>query len=122
MALLWVTAAGYLDDEDAGPFFHASSHDFDPGDYVVPPGKRGITYEHPKGEEWRNDRVFLTKDPDNAMRWMENTSKKVNVYEVEPVGVKHHEPTNYDLAYDDPDFPHHDQYQARGARVIRKVR
>ena len=110
--------AAYLDDE--GPYFHASWQHFEPGQRLTPPKRRGITYDHPAGEGWRNDRVWLSRTPHHAHGWLldADPDREAHVYEVKPIGVKEHQPTDYDEATDaDPQG----QYQARGAEVVRKL-
>jgi hypothetical protein len=116
-AITHVKKHGAFIDDDHPVLYHSTRREFKPGDRLVPPAKRGINYEHPQGEEWRNQRVWAAKTPEQAHAWGDH---KDPVYEVRPIGAKEHEPTNYDFM--DGEFGAEEgQVQARGATVLRKM-
>jgi ribosomal protein L37AE/L43A len=84
MSLLWIKTA-----MPAERYYHASPHEFQPGDEVVPASERmPMKYPrtaYPEGEEWRRNRVWMTGHPAHSREFY----ARGHVYEVQPQGEVH---------------------------------
>jgi 8-oxo-dGTP pyrophosphatase MutT (NUDIX family)/GNAT superfamily N-acetyltransferase len=107
-----------------GRYYHSSSHEFQPGDDVLPNSQVGsVDHPHPVGEEWRDHRVWLSKDPGNAAAWTgghedDPSSPSVHVYEVRPHDLQEHDSDSYDAMSSDYQD---DQHHAARATVVRRL-
>lgn len=111
MALLWVVAVA-SDYDEQKPLYHASEHEFAPGDVVKPASEVGKSnFNYGSGEDaWRAHRVWMSDDP-----WEASTYRPdAHVYEVRPSRnwVKHDAEMSDEGERD---------YHAGSARVVRRL-
>ena len=77
-----------------GRYYHATSAPLKRGDKVISLKAQKRRNDHPKGEEWRSDRVWVTNRKRDARKWAGAGSK---TYRVKPNKDKvKHKPNDYD--------------------------
>lgn len=98
-------------------FFHATHKDLEPGAKLRGGMVRGGL---PRGEAWRDNRVWMADSPTLARQW--TTGGSGHVYEVQPNRPRlHTNLTDYDYTAEVSDEALDRQYHAPSAMVIRRL-